>query len=131
MSNGSTFVHLHCWTNNVRQFAPALGAQNYCRSKIVLNFKKCRHFENPRKLAVFGMIYVNKTQHICLVALQCCPIYIHKDMLEISLISMSRQENLVDLLLVQVIPDHGNHQKRQTLFGTASSSSLIDYNRIW
>ena len=24
MSNGSTFVGLHCWTNNVRQFDPSL-----------------------------------------------------------------------------------------------------------
>ena len=24
MSNGSTFVHLHCWTNNVCQFGPSL-----------------------------------------------------------------------------------------------------------
>ena len=25
MSNGSTFVSPHCWTNNVRQFDPSLG----------------------------------------------------------------------------------------------------------
>ena len=47
MSNGSTFVSPHCWTNNVRQFDPSLTHTKDART---------RKLGNPSVLIVRGHV---------------------------------------------------------------------------
>ena len=58
MSNGSTFVSLHCWANNVRQFDPShilvqknsinerIECFNFCSIILEQDFYNCDQFES-------------------------------------------------------------------------------------
>ena len=62
MSNGPTFVSLHCWTNNVRQFDPSLTiiwlyTDNSCLRKLECEWQIHLGYAGDLRLQLHGAIY--------------------------------------------------------------------------